>query len=263
MIANGLDRGHVDSPIRDSLGLITVGREEHEALVAEVTRLRAERGDELFAAAMATSGADRIDLLRRTIAVNPVRADAHGELGRACSAAGNHGDAVTHLATAVLRDPDSSRWRRELGLAQASAGDLDAATASLRAAVAHDPADADSHGALGDVCRQKARAHHDHTCLAEARDAYRAANQITSDNTTWLVHEAHLDVLLSGNKTERAAAVAGFHDLSRYVKYLISRKPDPSNQVELLRFMLTIEWLPGDVADALRALVAKHDPDAT
>lgn len=304
VIANGMEKGHVDSLVRKGLDTITMSRREFDELTAEVERLKQARGDDLFAAALKSrSHQQRTDLLRQVIDVNPSRADAYGELGRALSAAGEDAEAITLLDTATRFAPDRAEWWRELGVAQSHRGDLDAATRSLQEAVSRDDQDAEAFASLGGVFRRKARtADHQVENLRRAREAYWGASQIDKHDLYPLTNVRRLDVLLADDQPARDAALREFRKLRQLAEYVVATEPSPwrrldhaetlafcgekdaaaeavraglaefepehrarsaKTAVEPLRDMLSTGWLPDEVAEALRALVAEYESVAT
>ncbi|HEX7301365.1 tetratricopeptide repeat protein [Lentzea sp.] len=300
VIITGLQQGHVDSPVRERADTIEVKREELDALRDEVRELKAARGDDLFAAAMtATSHRQKADLLRRVIEVNPARADAKGELGRALSAAGQEAEAIELLDDATRIDPERAEWWRELGVAQSRSGNLDAAARSLKEAVLRDDSDAEAFANLGGVHRRKARTTDLQVMnLRQARDAYWKASQIDKHDLYPMTNVRRLDVLLAEDQRARDSALEEFRKLRQLAEYVISTEPTPwrrldhaetlafdgdadgavaaarlglsefepehrrrsaTTAAEVLLDMLSTGWLPDDVAGGLQALLAEYE----
>ncbi|SDF33606.1 Tetratricopeptide repeat-containing protein [Lentzea fradiae] len=300
VIANGLDSGHVDSLVRKGVHMVTLPRQELDDLRREVARLQEARGDDLFTAAMKTHAhQQRTDLLRQVIDVNPGRADAYGELGKALSAAGQEAEAITLLDTATRIDPDRPEWWRELGIAQSHSGDLDAAARSLQKAVDLDSTNAGTYASLGGVYRRKARTtDHQLENLRQARDAYQGASRIDKNDLYPLANLRRLDVLLADTRQSRETALAEFRKLRQLAEYVIATEPTPWRRLdhaetlafdgdpdaavaavrqglsefepehrrrsartamEPLRDMLATGWLPDDVVKGLQALLTEYE----
>ncbi|NKE56167.1 tetratricopeptide repeat protein [Lentzea sp. PSKA42] len=298
MILHGLRTMNNDSPVRQGSGFVTIPRAELDERDAEISRLRQERGDELFAAAMdAENDDDRVDLLRRVLKANPTHANAHGELGRVFGAAGDDEKAIHHLDRATHLQPDAAEWWRELGVAQGRHGDLDGAARSLQKAVEHDPGDAETYANLGGVHRRRARLSDRVENLRKARDSYEAAARINKHDLYPLANVRRLNVLLADDEASRRAAATEFAKLKLLAEYVVGEEPTPwrrldqaealafngekdaalealrtgmsefqptrrarsaTTAVEPLQEILAVGWLDEPVADALRAMIDEY-----
>ncbi|HEX8864537.1 MAG TPA: tetratricopeptide repeat protein, partial [Lentzea sp.] len=227
MILNGLKAKTTDSPVRQGSDLLPISRAELEARDEELRQLRHERGDDLFAAAMDTDEPEqRIGLLKRVIAVNPNRADAHGQLGIALSDADQNTEALAALRQATRHQPDFAEWWRRLGVAQSHAKEFDAAADSLQRAVDLDPRDAEAHSNLGGVHRRRARrTGSDLENLRKARNSYQEAAKLDKHNLYPLANLRRLNVQLADDEASRAAAVEEFAKLKALAEFVVGSEP--------------------------------------
>lgn len=303
MIVNGLDDPeHVDSPVLQGRDLMVVSRSGQQRIEEQLEQLRQARGDDLFNAAMQSDSLnERVRLLAKVLHpdVNPARADAHGEIGKALWKMRDYTEAVSHLDKATRLDPRSARWWRELGIAQSKHHDLDAAIRSLTEAVTRDPNDGDAHASLGGAYRRQARATGDRKLLEKARTAYQEAARINKNDSTYAqANIARLDILLAEDDASRNKAIADFRKLHSLAMWVTAEAhdqwalldlaetwaflgdtgkaveagragieaSDPAERastadsaLEPVRDTLAVGWLPDDISAALRALASEYE----
>ena len=299
MILNGLRTKNTDSPVRHGNTVLSISRAELEARDEELRQLRLERGDDLFAAAMDTDEPGlRIDLLKRVVAVNRSRADAHGQLGIALSDADRTDEAIDHLRQATHHQPDVAEWWRRLGVVQSRAREFDGAANSLQRAVELDPKDAEAHSILGGVHRRRARkAGSDLENLRKARDSYQEAARLDKHNLYPLANLRRLNVQLADDEKTRAEAVTDFAKLKALAEFVVGSEPTPWSRLdhaetlafngeadaalaelrtgmnelpptnrartaktamEPLEDMLAVGWLDASIADTLRRMIDEY-----
>ena len=102
--------------------------------------------------------AEKIELLRRAVEINPLVAESRFELGLALRESGNAADAVEHLEKATRFSPGVASYWRELGVALSKSARPDAAVPAFERAIALDPSDYDAVSALGGALRRLALA---------------------------------------------------------------------------------------------------------
>ncbi|MDX8035475.1 tetratricopeptide repeat protein [Lentzea sp. BCCO 10_0856] len=302
-IVNGLeDPDHVDSLVLQGRDLVVVSRSGQRRMEEQLEQLRRVRGDDLFNAAMqADRLSDRVTLLEKVLHpdVNPARADAHGEIGKAYWKMRDYTKAISHLDKATRLDPDSARWWRELGIAQSKHHDLHAAIRSLTEAVTKDPDDGDAHASLGGAYRRQARETGDRSLLQKARAAYQEAARINKNDSTYAqANIARLDIWLAEDDESRNKAIADFRKLHSLAVWVTAESPgqwalldlaetwaflgdtgkaveaglagidasDPAERastadsaLEPVRDTLAVGWLPDDISEALRALAVEYE----
>jgi len=213
----------IDSPVRDSLRLVAVTRQNWDELKAEVERLKDERAEDLVAAARAaTTPSDRIELLQTAITRNPANVQAHVDLGVEQRKAGKYSAAADVLRSATQLDQDNPTAWRELGVAHSKNGDLDQAVTALERAARLDERDAETWSNLGGALRRAARqdgtARFDLLKLQRAKDAYDRAAKLSGNDTYPLMNAARIGD--SRRRTERV------------------RRPPPANRVRRPRHEL-------------------------
>lgn len=197
------ERGDTDSPVRQGGLVRTITTAEYDALQAELRRLRAERGEEYLDAANRThSLPDRIDLLRQAVAVNPLVAESHFQLGTALRQSGSDDqEAIDHLATATRLDPPRAAYWRELGIAHSKTGDAEAAVRALQQAVRLDPADFDALSTLGGAYRRIALRNApdsvDWEQLRRSKQCYEQASERSPRDSYPLLNVARIELMLS------------------------------------------------------------------
>ena len=112
-----------------------------------------------------------IDLLRKTIELEPNYPDAHNNLGNALKKKGDLAAAITSYNTALQLQPNYPDAHYNLGNALQEQGDLTAAIASYSTAIQLQPNYPDAHNNLGVALQEQGD-------LTAAIDSYRAALQL-------------------------------------------------------------------------------------
>lgn len=256
-IVSGLTRRHVDSPVQQALGTVSVARTEWEAVSRELEQLRRERGDALVEAARLGPPAERTDLLRAAVAQFPAHARARMELGLALRAEGRYEDAAVHLRRVAELKPEWADGWRELGVTLGKGGDLRAAIDALETArrLGRDD-DPELFSNLGGVYRRRARREapdgqpFDWDLLEEARWAYQAASNLNRNDTYPRLNLAMLDLLLSrGDQEERRAALDRLRDLEHLARFVVgdTEHRDPWKLFDLAQILV----LTGRTGEAL------------
>ncbi len=249
----------IDSPVRNSIDLVTAPRSEWDGLREEIRRLRELQADELVAAAQKSPPARALELLRRAVDRNPANVRARCQLGAALRRAADYTGAIRELRVAVELDPGSAAGWRELGVTLSKSGQLAGAVEALQRAVGLDPSDAETWATIGGLRRRLARpaagSAFDWPTLREARDAYRRASHLRTNDTYALVNEARLELLLSAVEPEtRPAALRQLRkleNLARYEADSLDRR-DPWKLFDLVDTLL----LTGRVDEGLASLRA-------
>jgi tetratricopeptide (TPR) repeat protein len=247
----------IDSPVRNSLPLLTAARSEWDSLRAEIRRLQELQADDLVAAAQKSLPTQAIELLRQAVDRNPVSVQARYQLGIALRNAADYAGAIRELQAVVGLSADWSPGWRELGVTLSKSGHIGDAATSFQRAVELDAGDAETWAALGGLRRRLARSSADSAfdwaTLREARDAYRHANHLRSNDTYSLVNEARLDLLLSavepGMRSAALTHLRKLEDLARYEANAVNRF-DPWKLFDLADTLL----LTGRVDDGLAEL---------
>jgi tetratricopeptide (TPR) repeat protein len=122
----------------------------HEgAAAASERRLSAEEWYEI-GCELETSSPERArDAYERALALDPLMAEAHVNLGRVLHVAGERGRAEPHYRQAVKLDPDDPTPHFNLGVLLEELGRRDEAVLAYRQAILRDPDFADAHCNLG------------------------------------------------------------------------------------------------------------------
>ncbi|MEU3342771.1 tetratricopeptide repeat-containing protein [Streptomyces sp. NPDC006668] len=195
---------HVDSPVREQSDYVTVPRSHYEALAAEIANLRAQQGEHLIDAALAVRAEDpvrSIELLNEVVASNPASLRGHFELGVALRKENRQAEAERALQMCVLLQPDHAPSWRELGTSRGKRGALQEAAEAFARAVQLDAADAETWATLGGLHRRLARrdppVHFDAVELEKALDCYRAAIELSGNDTYPLLNEARIELLIA------------------------------------------------------------------
>jgi protein O-GlcNAc transferase len=123
-----------------------------------------------------------IELIRKSIELNPNVAEAYSNLGLALEAKGARDEAIASYQQSIKLQPDNVGAHNNLGNALRDKGQLDDAIAAFRRAVALKPDFATAHNNLGNALRDKRQ-------LDEAMAAYRQAIALRPDYA-----EAHSNV---------------------------------------------------------------------
>ena len=120
-----------------------------EAAPAAERRLSAEEWYEI-GCELETSAPDRArDAYEHALALDPLMADAHVNLGRVLHVAGERGRAEPHYRQAVKLDPDDPTPHFNLGVLFEEVGRKEEAVLAYRQAIVRDPDFADAHCNLG------------------------------------------------------------------------------------------------------------------
>ncbi len=127
--------------------------------------------------------AQGVNLLRRSIELNPGAASSHHDLGVALMAAGRPEPAAEAFAAALRLDPSLATAHDYLGCIFESQGHVDQAMASYQAAVALKPDLVDVQLRLGGLCLARG-------LRLEAAAAFRAAATATAGTVTARIAEA-------------------------------------------------------------------------
>ena len=249
----------IDSPVRNSLPLLTAPRSEWDDLRQEIRRLQDLQGDDLIAAAQKSSPEQAIKLLRRAVDRNPISVQAHYQLGLALQNAADYPAAIVELQAVVSLKPDWAAGWRQLGVTLSKSEYLADAVQAFQHAVELDASDAETWATVGGVRRRLARSSEgsafDWAILREARDAYRRASHLRSNDTYSLVNAARLELLLSEVEPEtRPAALANLRRLENLARYEADSRDrcDPWKLFDLADTLL----LTGRVDDGLAELRA-------
>jgi tetratricopeptide (TPR) repeat protein len=256
------DSRQVDSLVRKGLSLVQVSRNELDALKQEIVRLKAEKADELVAAARTAAPAQAIGLLRQAIDRDPLSSEAHYQLGLALRKAAEYPEAIAQLRDAVrLKDDYADAWR-ELGVAHNKARQFTDAEAAFDRAMELNDQDAETWATVGGLKRRLAKpsagSAFDWTRLRESRYAYHRANELRPNDSYALLNEARLDLLLSTEDPSTRPAILGrlseLEDLARYE----ARTGDPWKLFDLAdTFLLTGRVREG--LDTLRSAIKRID----
>jgi tetratricopeptide (TPR) repeat protein len=224
------DPQKIDSPVRNSLPLLTAPRSEWDALHDEIAQLKQTQADDLVAAARTAASAQAIALLQRAVERNPVNIQAHLQLGIALRKAADYRPAIRELRTVVELNEESAEGWRELGVALSKSDHLADAAEAFRRAVQLDDHDGETWATLGGLRRRLARSSADSAfdwgMLRESRDAYHRASQLLGNDTYPLVNEARVNLLLSavepGTRQAVLSRLRNLEYLARFQAY-----PDP------------------------------------
>lgn len=240
------DPMRVDSPVRNSIPLLTAPRSDWDALHDEVARLRQTQADDLVAEARKAAPARAIALLQRAVDRDPLSIQAHLQLGVVLRKAADYGQAVRELRTVVELNENSAEGWRELGVALSKSGNLADAAEAFSHAVQLDGNDGETWATLGGLRRRLARspagpAFH-WGMLRESRDAYHRASRLLGNDTYPLVNEARVNLLLSavepGTHQAVLSRLRNLEYLARFQAY-----PDPPARRD--------PWKGFDLADTL------------
>jgi tetratricopeptide (TPR) repeat protein len=129
--------------------LAVVADASGDAAPAAERRLSAEEWYEI-GCELETSAPDRArDAYEHALALDPLKADAHVNLGRVLHVAGERGRAEPHYRQAVKLDPDDPTPHFNLGVLFEEVGRKEEAVLAYRQAIVRDPDFADAHCNLG------------------------------------------------------------------------------------------------------------------
>ena len=111
------DHLKIDSPVRNSLPLVTAPRSDWDALHDEIAQLKHTQADDLLVEARKAAPAQAIALLQRAVDRDPLSIQAHLQLGIALRKTASYKQAIRELRTVVDLNEDSAEGWRELGVA--------------------------------------------------------------------------------------------------------------------------------------------------
>src|SRR5262245_10250170 len=120
-----------------------------EAPPAEERRLSAEEWYEIGCELEASEPARALEAYERALALDPLMADAHVNLGRVLHVAGERGRAEPHYRQAVKLDPDDPTPHFNLGVLFEEVGRKEEAVLAYRQSIVRDPDFAAAHCNLG------------------------------------------------------------------------------------------------------------------
>ena len=122
-------------------------------------RLSAEEWYEIGCELETTAPARAREAYERALALDPLMAEAHVNLGRVLHVAGERGRAEPHYREAVRLDPDDPTPHFNLGVMLEESGRKDEAVLAYRQAIVRDPDFADAHCNLGLLLEALGRRH--------------------------------------------------------------------------------------------------------
>lgn len=234
------DPKHCDSPVRQSNELLVFTREYIDQLHSENSRLKEQRGQDLFTAAVATKApAERLRLLQEVVTINPSRIDALIELGREHRKQKNYTDCISILKRATALDPKSSDAYREMGIAYGKLSDHEKSVHALEEAVRLAPEHAETLRNLGGALRRwglrEAPSTIDWNAIRLAQERYTAAARKEPYDTYSLLNVAKLEVFLSKTDPSRlSTAMAQFAKVKPLCEFNVSDDPlDPWRRFDL------------------------------
>lgn len=120
-----------------------------EAAPAAERRLSAEEWYEIGCELELSEPARALDAYEHALALDPLMAEAHVNVGRVLHVAGERGRAEPHYRQAVKLDPDDPTPHFNLGVLLEESGRKDEAVLAYRQAIVRDPDFADAHCNLG------------------------------------------------------------------------------------------------------------------
>ncbi len=250
----GLSGKAVDSPVRDGLDLIVLGRKQVADLESEVARLRQQQAEDLIHAALTTDDSGRkLAHLRLALERNPASAIVHLELGKALRVTSEYQEAVRALRRSTqLRDDLPEAWT-ELGIALSRLGDLEEASVAYERALALDDSSAEVWATLGGLRRRLARrveGQMDWQMLKSAREAYARAAMLSGNDTYPRLNLARIELLLTHQSPEsRAGVIKQFENLVFLATFAVEESGgrDPWKLFDLADALLVV----GRVDEAL------------
>ena len=255
-IHTGLTSQRIDSPVREAVPMMALARTTWDALLSEVEKLRAERGDSLVDAAESAPIADQAALLLQAISMNPRHTRAHLALGITLRREGFYQRAADHLRYATELDPNLAPAWRELGIALSKGGDPQEAVVALRQATYLNPNDTEAHSTLGGAYRRLARSSaagghlFNWELLRAAKQAYERAVELSGNDTYPMLNAASINLLLS--KVDPGTlpdALKRYDDLKLLARFAVadSRRQDPWKLFDLA----STQALTGEVSSAI------------
>jgi protein O-GlcNAc transferase len=174
---------------------------------------------------------DAVDSLKRSLAISPLNAECHNNLGEAYRLMGRLEDAVHSFKTALEIDTNSVEAWNNLGIALAELCRPKAAAAGFRRAIAIRPESAEAHCNLGLALLYQGK-------LSEAINALRQALSLNPDYANaW----HNLAVALKDQGCLEEANVAFEHAL----------EIDPDNPAARSAYLITLHYAPHISAERL------------
>jgi tetratricopeptide (TPR) repeat protein len=125
------------------------GAPADEAAPAAERRLSAEEWYEIGCEMERSEPARALEAYEHALALDPLMAEAHVNVGRVLHVAGERGRAEPHYRQAVKLDPDDPTPHFNLGVLLEESGRKDEAVLAYRQAIVRDPDFADAHCNLG------------------------------------------------------------------------------------------------------------------
>ncbi|KFB69566.1 tetratricopeptide repeat protein [Candidatus Accumulibacter vicinus] len=234
------DPNHCDSPVRQSSDLVVHTRGYIEELQIENSKLKEQRGQDLFAAAVTTKQPDeRLRLLHEVVNINPSRVDALVELGTELRKQTKYDESISILRRAVALDPKSSDAYREMGIAYGKQGDHEKSVHALEEAVRLAPEHAEALRNLGGALRRwgfrDAPSAIDWNAIRLAQERYATAARREPYDTYSLLNVAKLELLLSSTDPSRLpSAMSQFGKVKPLCEFNVSNDPeDPWRRFDL------------------------------
>lgn len=231
-IVVGLQSTKPDNPVRLNSDIVPIQRSQINEYVAEIERLKKDRGEDLLRVAKATEKlSERVGILKQAVDANPASAEAYLELGRAFRGLHEYDEAVETLTKAVRLVPDNAVLHRELGVTFSKLGKPSLAASSLREAVRLSPNDSEAWSNLGGALRRLGMADapqsYNKDVLVEARTCYSKAHALNQFDLYSGLNVPRLDLLLSKWEPTRAGeAQAGFSKQVFLCRHMVQQTPD-------------------------------------
>lgn len=283
MIVDYLNRPRSDSPVRDSLELVTVAKSHLADLENEIQRLRSSCGEDLFAAAKAqTEPGARLELLKQAVSANPAFVDALLDLGILQREMSDYAASERSLKKAVTLNPKRPQTHRELGVLYSKLRRLPEAVSCFESALSYDDKDGETWSNLGGALRREATAadptQPDRVKLEKSREAYAHASKLDDNNLYPALNACRLDLLLARWEPARlTAAVAEFRRRRPLCEWQVAQAPNDywrkfdlaeamlfssSKEAALQAYRAALEGVPvatrADVLSSVRAPLADY-----
>jgi len=149
MPASGRRRNATRADLAPVSTMVAEGAPAGEAVAAAERRLSAEEWYEIGCELELSEPARALEAYEHALALDPLMAEAHVNLGRVLHVAGERGRAEPHYREAVKLDPDDPTPHFNLGVLLEESGRKDEAVLAYRQAIVRDPDFADAHCNLG------------------------------------------------------------------------------------------------------------------
>jgi tetratricopeptide (TPR) repeat protein len=147
--ASGRRRNATRADLAPVSTMVAEGAPAGEAVAAAERRLSAEEWYEIGCELELSEPARALEAYEHALALDPLMAEAHVNLGRVLHVAGERGRAEPHYREAVKLDPDDPTPHFNLGVLLEESGRKDEAVLAYRQAIVRDPDFADAHCNLG------------------------------------------------------------------------------------------------------------------